>query len=134
MKVSKLDFRLSALDFGFWIFKLDMLNLYPENTFDLKYPLKGYLLGFLGQILRPLFPDNLCVGKEKTQEFTTFGYSQIFHVFSQYWLFNLIKQYNIQTAELKWVVLKPPSTEVGVSPSSCAFYKELFVQCFVGHC
>lgn len=37
-------------------------------------------------------------------------------------LFNLIKQYSIQTPDLKWVVwLIPPGSEVGVSPVSCAF-------------
>lgn len=101
------------------LFRLENTKL-VERTSHIKHPMKEsqdfFLVGGCRSYFETTIVQLFIYGKENTGVITT-EHARFLHV-----LFNLIKQYSIQTPDLKWVVwLIPPGSEVGVSPVSCAF-------------
>lgn len=111
------------------LFRLENTKL-VERTSHIKHPNERISGLFLGEGCRRSHFETIIVqlficGKEKHRSYHH-QVLQILRVFNQHRLFNLIKQYSIQTADLKWAVwLIPPSSKVGVSPILCAFQKHL---------
>lgn len=106
------------------LFRLENTELVERTR--IKHPMKEsqgfffFLVGGCRSHFETTIVQLFIYGKENTGVNTT-KHARFLHV-----LFNLIKQYSIQTPDLKWVVwLIPPVSEVGVSPVSCAFKKHL---------